>query len=333
MMRVASVGLGWWSDELARAIQNQSRHIGIVSCYSRSEDKLEAFAKEFGTRTHDSLQSILDDSDIDGVLLTTPHSLHAEHVMRAAASGKHVFVEKPLALTASSAFAAVDACREAGVTLAVGHNRRFSAAATWLHRQVQGRELGTIMHLESNFSAASAVSYTPDKWRASRVESPAGGIAGLGVHMIDLLCHLAGPIIKVRAQATRRVVSVDIDDTTSALFAFQSGATGYLGCCFASPYVTSFGIYGSKANAFANIDGNEVRLQAMGQAAPPRSLRPINTLKCELEAFARAALGEAAYPVKPEQAASNASVMEAIALAAKTGNCVEVDSRSVASWE
>ena len=98
MLRAASIGLGWWSDELATSVQGKSDKIRIATCHSRSEKRRRAFAEKFGTARHESYEAVLADPEIDAVILTTPHSLHAAHVIQASEAGKHVFVEKPFAL-------------------------------------------------------------------------------------------------------------------------------------------------------------------------------------------------------------------------------------------
>ena len=316
MLRAASIGLGWWSDELAGAIQGKSDQLRIVTCHSRSPEKRAAFAAKFGTAQHESYDAVLADPEVEAVILTTPHSLHAEHVTRAAGAGKHVFVEKPYTLTADSGRRAAAACEAAGVVLAVGHNRRFSAGAQALKAMWEGGDFGTVLHLEANFSAPGALSYTPERWRANRVESPAGALAGLGIHMIDLLCWLAGPINHVVAQVARRAVPVDLDDTTSAIFGFASGPTGYLGSVFACPYTSYLNVYGTKANAFASIDANRLMVQKPGGQAEPREIAPVDTLKAELEEFAAACAGAGPFRVRPEEAIHNVAVMEAIAASA-----------------
>ena len=97
MIKAASVGLGWWSDELAKSIQGKSKKIKIVSCYSKSKKKRINFSKKYKTNYHDSYKAILKDPKIDAVILTTPHSLHAKHAILALRHKKHVFVEKPMA--------------------------------------------------------------------------------------------------------------------------------------------------------------------------------------------------------------------------------------------
>ena len=103
MIKAASVGLGWWSDELARSIQGKSKKIKIVSCYSRSKKKRINFSKKFKTKYHNSYSALINDQDIDAVILTTPHSLHAKHAILALRNGKHVFVEKPMATNTKDA--------------------------------------------------------------------------------------------------------------------------------------------------------------------------------------------------------------------------------------
>ncbi len=319
MLRVASIGLGWWSDELAKAVHQRSEQVRIAACASRNRKKAEDFAERFGARVHESYATVLEDPDIDAVILTTPHSLHAGQVKQAAAAGKHVFVEKPFALTRESAAEAAAACRAARVVLAVGHNRRFSAPAGELLRLMENGAFGTLLHLEANFSSPGALGYTPERWRASRLESPGGGLTALGVQMIDLVAWLGGPVRRVSAQIKRRAAPVDIDDTTSALFELASGATAYLGCFFACPYTSFLNIYGTGLNAFAKVDANKLELQEPKKTATEVPLEPIDTLKAELEEFAAACAGERRFRVAPEEAIHTVEVMEAIVTSAEHG--------------
>lgn len=236
MLRCASIGMGWWSDELADAVHGKSDAIRIVTCFTRSAEKRAAFAEKYGTGTHESYEAVLADGTVDAVILTTPHSIHAEQVIAAAQAGKHVFCEKPFTLTRASAQAAVDACAQAGVVLAIGQNRRWHSGTRALKAMLEAGDFGTLVHAEANFSVPSALDYPPELWRANRVESPAGSVTALGIHMIDALVYLLGPVARVAAQAHRRAVPVDIDDTTSVLLTFESGASGYLGTFFACPH-------------------------------------------------------------------------------------------------
>ena len=317
MLRAASIGLGWWSDELAGSIQGKSKKIGITDCFSRSKEKCEAFSKKFSTGFTESYQSVLEDPGVDAVIVTTPHSLHAGHVIQAAEAGKHVFVEKPFTLTAESGRMAAQACADHGVVLAVGQNRRFSPAAQRLKDMLDDGEFGTLLHIESHFSAPSALNWPDNSWRANRTESPAGGLAGLGIHMIDLVAWLGGPVQRTMSLARRRALEVDVDDTTSALFALQTGATGYLGSLCAAPYTVFCNVYGTKANAFAKIDANELVVHPAEGPQSPVALDPVDTLKAELEEFADACAGHVKYRIHPDEAIHNVAVMEAITASAE----------------
>ena len=331
MLRAASIGLGWWSDELAGAIQGKSERISVTSCVSRSADKRAAFAETFGTAQHQTYEAALADPEIDAVILTTPHSQHADHVIQAARAGKQVFVEKPFTLTAESGRQAAAACAQAGVVLAVGHNRRFSAAAQVLKAMVEAGDFGTLLHLEANFSAPGGLSYTPERWRANRTESPGGAIAGLGIHMIDLLTWLAGPVTRLSARVTRRAVPVEMDDTTSAILDFESGATGYLGTHFACPYTSFLNVYGTKANAFAGVDANTLRVHSAGGEPEERALVSVDTLMAELEEFAAACTEGTVFRVRPEEAIHNVAVMEAMVASAAQGSAsVDLDANELA---
>ena len=315
-VRAASVGLGWWSDELAKSVEGSSDKIRIAACTSRSREKRDAFQARFGARPLESYEQVLADPDIEAVILTTPHSLHGEHVRQAAGAGKHVFVEKPFVLEAEDGVRAAEACRAAGVVLAVGHNRRFSPAAQWLKKLVRDGTLGTILHVEANFSAPGALSYTEDRWRANRKESPGGAIAGLGIHMIDLMCWLLGPVKQVNAQAIRRAVSVEMDDTTSALFKFETGPTGYLGTFFACPFRTFVTVYGTNGNAHIDPEANTGWLRPANGKVAHQEFEAVDTLRLELEEFAAACLSQGTYRVAAEEAVHNVAIMQAIVASA-----------------
>ena len=324
MLRAASIGMGWWSDELADAVQGKSDAIRIATCFTRSPEKRAAFAAKYGTQTHESYEAVLADDGIDAVILTTPHSTHAEQVIAAAAAGKHVFCEKPFTLTRASAEAAAEACAGAGVVLAIGQNRRWHSATQALKAMLEEGALGTILHAEANFSVPSALDYPPDLWRSNRIESPAGSVTGLGIHMIDALIHLLGPIARVAAQAYRRAVPVDIDDTTSVLFAFESGVSGYLGTLFACPHTSFINIYGTGGNAFAQIDLSRLTVQPADGAAREEPIEAQDTLRLELDEFAAAVAGAARFTVTPAEAVHGIAVMEALVAAAASGQWVAV---------
>ena len=118
-VRVASIGMGWWSDVLADAVQ-RTRKLKIAACFTRSAGKREAFAKKYGCRAASSYEEILRDPEIEAVLNTTPNHVHLETARAAAEAGKHTFLDKPIAHTIADGGTITRACKEAGAVLSVG---------------------------------------------------------------------------------------------------------------------------------------------------------------------------------------------------------------------
>ena len=317
MINAASVGLGWWSDELAKSIQGKSKKIKIVSCYSKNKKKRINFSKKYKTGYHDSYKAILKDSKINAVILTTPHSLHAKHAIQALQHGKHVFVEKPMATKYLDAKKMYLTAKKNKKILSVGHNRRYSSVSDFINNLNCQKKIGKILHIDSNFSAPGALNYKRKFWRASRKESPGGAIAGLGIHMIDLMCFFGGQVKSVQSLVKKYAVKVNIDDTTSALFEFKKNCTGNLTTIFSCPYTTTFNVFGTNMNIFSDVDKNKIKIINKNGKIQKINLTNKDTLFLELQEFAESCKNKKKYKVKNLEAAHNVKVMEAIVKSSK----------------
>ncbi|MDX1605194.1 MAG: Gfo/Idh/MocA family oxidoreductase [Candidatus Competibacterales bacterium] len=324
MLNAAVVGLGWWGQVLARAVHGSSDRIRIVRGITRTPARAAEFAAETGIPVDADYAAALHDPGIDAVVLATPHSQHLAQVQAAAAAGKHVFVEKPLALTAADAAAAYAACEAAGVVLAVGQNRRFLPAIRHLREQIAQGTLGHILHLEGNFSGSSGYRHRPGVWRASAAESPAGGMTGKGLHVTDLMIALCGPIREVDARSLRQVLEIEMDDTTVMLLGFASGATGYLGTLTATADVWRLQVFGSEG--WAEMRGHHrLIVKPVTGEAQVLDFPPEDIERAELEAFAEAVAGGDPFPVDRAQVINNIALLEAIGRSAREGRPVTVD--------
>ena len=317
MIKAASVGLGWWSDELAKSIQGKSKKIKIVSCYSKTKQKMINFSKKYKTNYHNSYNSLVKDPNIDAIILTTPHSLHARHTILALKNNKHVFVEKPMATKYLDAKKMYLTAKKYKKILSVGHNRRYSSVSDFINNLNQQKKIGRILHIDSNFSASGALNYKKKFWRASRKESPGGAIAGLGIHMIDLMCFFGGQVKSVQSLVKKYAVKVNIDDTTSALFEFNKNCTGNLTTIFACPYTTTFNVFGTNMNIFSDIDKNKIKIVNKNGKIQKLNLVNKNTLFLELQEFADSCNKKKKYRIKNSEAAHNVKVMEAIVKSSK----------------
>lgn len=340
MINAAIVGLGWWGRTLVESIQGNSDAIRFVAGATRTiSPEIETFAKQHGLRMAANYEALLADPAIDAVVLSTPHSQHAEQVIAAAKAGKHVFCEKPFTLTKKEASDAVAAVRKAGVTLGLGYNRRFHPEMNKLREQVRSGDLGTILHIEATMTFPNALFLKPSHWRAHRDETPAGGLTPMGVHAVDGMIDLCGEIDRVYCQSFRRVVEIDSDDTTSILFRMKNGMSGYLGTMTATGPGFSFQVFGSKGwvrlegvTHVAGASSEERRTRLFGSCkfqpvkgeAKVWQAEMLDLPKVTLEAFAKAAAGGPAYPIPVEQMIHGAAVTEAIIRSAASGKVEKV---------
>lgn len=321
MLDAAIVGMGNWGRRLVDSVQASSK-LRFVAGTSRTLDKVSEFAASRGIALAKDYRAILDNPAIDAVVLATPHSGHAEEVAQAAAAGKHVFVEKPFTLDGPSAVRAARACVQAGRVLAVGLNRRFRPAVRELQRMVAAGELGVLLHLEAQWSGPPPEARTPDSWRHSDRESPAGGMGAKGIHLLDTMMSLAGLAQSVFAYSDRRVDPYT-DDTTSMLLRFAGGATGYLGTCLSTPYYWRVQALGSAA--WAEVRDEHTLTVCRPSSAPvTHGFTPTDVERAELEAFADAVAGRAPYPVSLEQAICGSAAIAAIVQSAASALPVEI---------
>src|SRR6266481_207030 len=277
-VRVAAIGTGRWGGTLADAA-GRGTGLSIVACTSRSAENRAAFAKTYGCRDLPTLDAVLADREVEGVLITTPHTAHAEHIVAAASAGKHVFVDKPFTLTVADARRATEACRRAGVVLAVGHQRRRQAASRALKRLVDEGALGRVAQVEGNFSADIGFALKPGMWRTVRAETPGGAMTNLGIHHVDTFQYLLGPIVSVMAFSRRVALThVSIEDATSILFQFASGGLGYLGTSWVHANRTAvIALYGTEAQAWSEADGARLFLARRGASERTEvSLTPVD---------------------------------------------------------
>jgi predicted dehydrogenase len=324
MINAAIVGIGRWGQYLVTSVQGSSEHIKFTAGVTRTKSKAEAFCSEQGIDLRDDYAELLNDPNINAIVLATPHTQHEEQIVAAAKAGKHVFTEKPFTLDRPSAERAVAACKEAGVALALGHNRRFMENTVALKAMIEAGELGTLMHIDGNQS--SDLNVAAGAWRDSREESPAGGMTSLGVHALDCIIHLAGKISAIDAYSTRRAIGFDIDDTTAALLRFENGMTGTLVTMASTAKIWHIRIAGSKG--WAEIRDNKTLTVCKSDGSPEDivfddSPYPhMGSISGEIEEFALSAAGKASYRISPEEMVHNAEVLAGLITSAETGNRV-----------
>lgn len=318
MIEAAIVGLGRWGRNFVSAVQRTSEKLRFVRAVVRDLDKARTFAEEQGLELSTDLANVLSDPRVPAIVLATPHSLHAEQVVAAAAAGKAVFCEKPLALTRADAERAVDACARAGVALAVGHDKRFWPSMQALARVVKSGELGEILHVEGHFSNESTGRYY-EGWRASDVDAPGGGLTAMGTHIFDAFVGVMGAAKRVQAHVLRHSPAPAPVDTVTLFIEFESGASGVLCGVRTTPSYWRVHVFGKDGSAEA-VGPTALTVRRTDAQPEHFTFEPVNSLRAELEAFADAVAGGAPYTITPQQMIDGVALLEAAIRSFDSGN-------------
>src|SRR6266540_7236560 len=295
-LRVACIGMGWWSDVLADAIQ-RSEKLKIVACYTRSEDNRKAFAAKYGCAAAPSYEAVLKDRSIEAIVNTTPNDAHLETTRAAAAAGKHVFLDKPIANTVSEGQAITEACRKAGVVLALGYQRRRESHFRWIRGRIDAGEFGKLVNAEANISRDRLGKIDLTSWRYTAEGMPGGVMLQIGIHYADVLEYLLGPVKAVTGQFVRLVLPGDNPDVASLILEHEDGALSTLNASYASAaeyYLMN--IYGKEASAYYDFHQGLRYLKRDSKKPEIIACEANDPIVEELEEFARAVRGEA----KPE---------------------------------
>ena len=323
-LRVASLGMGWWSDVLADAI-NRSGKLTITACYSRSEEKRAAFAAKYGCRAVPRYEAILDDKDIEAVINTTPNGVHLETTRAAADAGKHVFLDKPIANTVSDGRRITEICRKARVVLALGYQRRRESQFRWIKRQIDEGLFGKLVNAEANISRDRLGKIDLGSWRYQAAGMPGGVMLQIGIHYTDVLEYLLGPVKAVSGRFARLVLPGDNPDVASLVLEHENGALSTLNASYASAseyYLMN--IYGKEATAYYDMFEG-LRMLKRGEEKPVKvPFANKDTIAEELEEFADAIRNGGAPEIGGEYATTSLAVIRAGIVSAREGRHVEI---------
>jgi UDP-N-acetyl-2-amino-2-deoxyglucuronate dehydrogenase len=229
--RVALVGLGMAVGPHAASLSALRGRVELAWVCAPSSARREAFARrhpEFAAvPAVPDLGPVLGDPSVDAVALLTPPDTHLELASRCAAAGKHVLLEKPLEVSTARAAQLVRTCSAAGVTLGVVLQHRFRPAAAALARCVAEGGLGRLLACSAGIRLWRPQSYYDQPGRGSLARDGGGVLLTQGIHTLDLLLHLAGPVARVAAFATTTPVHrMQTEDLVCAAVRFASGAFG-----------------------------------------------------------------------------------------------------------
>jgi predicted dehydrogenase len=323
-LRVACIGMGWWSDVLADAIVRSGK-LEIAACYTRSEEKRAEFAAKYGCTAAPSYAAILADRSIEAIVNTTPNNVHLETTRAAAEAGKHVFLDKPIANSVADGRAITEACRAHGVVLAIGYQRRRESQFRWIRKQIDDGVFGRLVNAEANISRDRLGKIDLSSWRYTAEGMPGGVMLQIGVHYTDVLEYLLGPVKAVSGSLAQLVLPGDNPDVASLILEHESGALSTVNASYASAseyYLMN--VYGKEASAYYDLHEGLRFLKRGAERSEPVAVPKIDAFVDELEEFARAARGEGKPEMDGEAATRSLAVIRAGIRSAGEGRRVTI---------
>jgi len=328
MLDVAVVGMGWWGKTLVNLISKSSK-LRVVKGMKRNPASEMDFAREHGFEMVSDYADVLKDPKVKAVILCTPHTTHTEQVIAAAKAGKHVFCEKPLALTRADAERSLAAINANKLHIAIGHERRFEPPVMDMMRMIQSGELGVPLQIEANFSQDKFLALPADNWRLTPEEAPAGPITATGIHILDLSVSVFGAAESVWCSVKQLGSPLTNGDTLAAMVKFKKGGHALLTAILTTPFDGRFAVYCSKGwievrdKAHPSTPmGWTLTKVVTGDQRETKEYPPSSSVLANVEAFADAVEGRAVYPMPQDQMLANISALEAIIASARSGERV-----------
>jgi len=321
MIDAAVIGLGRWGKGIIQSAR-ASKRLRFIRGVSKEPELVRDFAAEHAFALSTDFEEAVADPRVKAVVLATPHSLHVGQITAVAAAGKPVWCEKPLALNLGEAKRAVAACRDAGVVFALGNNKRCFASMQELKRIVVEGVIGEVLHVEAHFCNEHSTRVMGG-WRDDPNEARGGGLTGAGLHLIDALVNLAGPVTQVDARLFVQKPAPDPRDAAAVLMQFKSGATGLLATVRAAPAYWRVHVFGTKGWAEAR-DETALTLALNGQLPHTEHLPQVDSLGVLLEAFGESIETGKPFPVTTDEMLAVVATFEAAIQSMASGKPVAV---------
>ena len=323
-IRVASLGLGWWSDVLADGIV-KANGIEVVSCFTRSKEKRQTFAKKYNCSYADSYEQLLADDTIDAIINTTPNNIHLETTRQAANVGKHVFLDKPIANSVGEGMEIAKICREANIKLSIGFQRRRENQFRWVHEEIKAGRFGKIVQAEANISRDRLGQFEADHWRYTAEGMPGGVMLQIGPHYVDVMEMLMGPIMEVSGMLSQLVLPGDNPDVAGLVMKHENGAISTLNAGYASAgenYVMN--IYGKEASALYSLHTGMYHVKR-GKKEPKKiNFEPNDTIAEQMEEFGQCIRNNSEPEVGGEWASRSLAVIRAGVKSARENRYVTI---------
>ena len=327
----AIMGLGTYADVILPRFA-ECRHSRVTALVSGSMEKARRYAAQYGVAdrglyTYDTFDTIRDNPDVDVVYVILPNGLHHEYTLRAAAAGKHVMCEKPMANTAAEAEAMIAACRAADRKLMIGYRSHFEPNNREAIRVARSGELGKlrIVTAETGFNIGD-----PTQWRLNRALAGGGSMMDIGIYSLQAARYLTGeePVSVSAVESTDRtdVRFREVEDTINFLLKFPSGVVADCVSTYGSAH-NRYRVVGTggwlDAEPATAYRGNSLKLGKDGQvAAHPAPDLATNQFSGMLDHLSQCVMIGSEPIVPGEEGLRDMRIIEAIYASAREGRTI-----------
>ncbi len=221
----AIIGCGMISKWHAESILDSDAN--LIGAWDKRQESALAFAEEYGCKVFSSAEEMLASDEVDIVCICVPSGLHAQYAIMVANAGKHFVVEKPMAITRQEITAITEACEKNGVKGCVISQLRFSPVIQAVKKAIDGGALGKILFVELSMKYYRSDEYfKASPWRGTHAMDGGGALMNQGIHGIDLVQFLAGPICSVQGLCKTLAHDIEVEDTASLTVEYENGAIG-----------------------------------------------------------------------------------------------------------
>jgi predicted dehydrogenase len=336
MLRLAIIGIGWAGERQIQAVRELNRKISVIAVMDNDPDFLKTRAAELVIEcTYTRYEDVLNDPDVDAVSICTPHGLHCPMALEAAAAGKHILVEKPIALTVEDATRMIDVAEANGVKLYVAENLCYRPIAAFLREVVQtGQHIGELT-AASHVAGFRAPNFGYPGRRSWLTEPGLGGTGTWmlhGIHTMAQLRYIFGEVetVYMREHHARSFERPDIEGTMSGLLTLERGIhMSIVQTCETrmSHNLASYTLYGDRGSLRAAPDFCEIFTE---DGAPLRIAYPpaaLSEYALEIEAFADYVAGSGDSPTTGRSERRSLAIVQAGYESAQSGLPVHLKQR------
>jgi len=325
----ALVGLGSLStNQIAPALQ-KTQHSRLAGIVTGSPEKAKVWRERYdiperNVYTYDTMAKMADNPDIDVVYVVTPNAQHAQQTIAAAKAGKHVFCEKPMAVSVDECQKMIDACKAADRKLGVGYRCRFEPHHLELVRLAREKEFGDLRVIESNFGFPLG---DPTQWRIKKALSGGGALMDVGIYSLQATRYISGEeptLISAFETKTDPKKFVDVDETMTWQAKFPSGVIGNCTTSFNSAGMGRIRAYAQKGSFGLDPAFNYGGIKGSRSDGKPLEFPATDHFATEMDDFSRCIIENKPTKVSGEEGLRDIKLLMAIYESARTGKAVKV---------